>query len=418
MFDFFTLLFVVLLLMEAIGGVLLVGWWMQKRGGNTLAWWSLAHGVGVLMLWGSWYAVGPALSNLPYADLLLGGFLLVAVVPAFAYLMTRMLRAEAKLHGTRSQKNLWHYFASVDSAETDRLAIELRMALERPEKQLSVEYQPIFNAATRHVVSFEALVRWHHPVRGAISPAQFIPIAEASGSILPLGQWVLETACATAVRWPQPWLVSVNVSPVQLRQSRLVSHVRDALRHSGLAANRLQLEITEGVMIDSASQVMARLSELRSLGVRIAIDDFGTGYSSLRYLEHLPCDTIKIDRLFVHDLEHDQAARSITSAVINLCHELGHEVVAEGVETEGQLSVLNALKCQAVQGWLLGKAMPPERIGPVFGNDTLYEGGRAAREAEQALVDDVVSAELPAEPGSDRAEMEPPAWQPLSRLPA
>ncbi|GAA5234006.1 EAL domain-containing protein [Verticiella sediminum] len=373
MFDFFTLLFVVLLLMEAVGGVMLMGWWLQKRGNNTLAWWSLAHGLGVLMVWFSWYAIGSRMTRMPYSELILAGLLLVAVVPAFSYLMIRMLRAEARLQGARSQKNLWHYFATADSAGNDQLALDLRAALQAPERQFFLQYQPIFDTRTRAVTGFEALLRWKHPTRGMVSPAQFIPVAESSGAIVPLGQWVLSTACAAAVRWPREWSVSVNVSPVQLRQARLINHVRDALRFSRLAAERLQLEVTEGVMIDTASQVMARLSELRSLGLKVAIDDFGTGYSSLRYLEHMPCDTIKIDRSFISDLEHDHAARSITSAIIKLCHELGHNVVAEGVETEAQLRVLQDLRCQSVQGWLLGKPLDEDQIMPTLGDDAVAE---------------------------------------------
>ncbi len=390
MFDFFTLFFVVLLMMEAVAGVLLMGWWMQKRSDSSLALWSLAHGVGVLLLWWGWYTVGHQVSAGPYSELALAGLLLIAVVPAFGYVLMRMLRAEARLQGTGSKNMLWHYFASVDPAEADQLAQDLRAALARPDRQLFLQYQPIFHAATRTVSGFEALLRWNHPQRGAISPAQFIPIAESSGVILPLGRWVLETACAAAARWPKPWSVSVNVSPVQLKQNRFLSHVRDALQHTALAPHRLQLEITEGVMIDSASQVMSRLADLRGLGARIAIDDFGTGYSSLRYLERMPCDTIKIDRSFVRELEHDQAARSITAAIVKLSHELGHDVVAEGVETEGQLAELKLLGCQRVQGWLLGKPMEADRIVPVFGDNSLYEGGRGLDEATQGVDDTLV----------------------------
>ena len=376
MFDFFTLLFVVLLLMEAVSGVLLIGWWLQKRGDNSLAWWSLAHGVGVLLLWVGWITVGGRFDRIPHVDLVLAGMLMLAIVPAFIYVLVRMLRAEARLHGVAGKTGLWHYVAAADPMEVDQLARDLRSALARPEKQLSLQYQPIFNTATRTVSGFEALLRWNHPVRGPISPAQFIPIAESSGAIMPLGRWALETACSTAARWPKPWSVSVNVSPLQLRQSRFVSHVRDALRHSNLAPSRLQLEVTEGVLIESTSQVISRLADVRAMGAKVAIDDFGTGYSSLRYLEKLPCDTIKIDRSFVRDLESEAPARSITAAIVKLCHELGHDVVAEGVETEGQLRVLHNLGCQKTQGYLLGKPMEAERIAPVFGKNPLYEGGR------------------------------------------
>lgn len=395
MLDFFTLFFIVLLMMEAVAGVFLMGWWMQRRGDNSLALWSLAHGFGVLLLWGGWYAMGTHLTSLPHLDLALSGLLLLAVMPAFIYVMVRMLRAEARLLGQRSKNTLWHYFASADPAEADQLAHDLRAALAQPDHQLFLQYQPIFNAATRTVSGFEALLRWNHPLRGPISPAQFIPIAEACGAILPLGRWVLETACAAAARWPKPWSVSVNVSPVQLKHHSFVAHVREALQNAVLEPRRLHLEVTEGIMIDSTSLVISRLSELRGLGAQVAIDDFGTGYSSLRYLERLPCDTIKIDRSFVHELEHDQAARSVTAAIIKLSHELGHDVVAEGVETEGQLAELNTLGCQRVQGWLLGRPMAADRIEPVFGEDSLYEGGRPMQEQVASHADALVSMPMP-----------------------
>lgn len=376
MFDFFTLFFVVLLVMEAVAGVFLIGWWVQQRSDYSLAVWGLLHGVGVLLLWGSWYAMGSRLSQLPHADLILAGLLLICVVPAFGYVLFRMLRAEARLRGGSGKNSMWRYFASAEPLEAEQLARDLRAALARPDKQLFLHYQPIFNAATRSISGFEALLRWEHPERGTISPSQFIPIAEAFGIILPLGRWVLESACATAASWPKPWSVSVNVSPMQLKQHRFMRHVKEALRHSGLAPERLYLEVTEGIMIDSASVVMSRLADLRDMGAKVAIDDFGTGYSSLRYLERLPCDTIKIDRSFVHELEHDQAARAIAAAIIKLSQELGHDVVAEGVETEGQLNELNILGCQRVQGWLLGRPMKADEIVPVFGNNALYQGGR------------------------------------------
>ncbi|MGE4337550.1 MAG: putative bifunctional diguanylate cyclase/phosphodiesterase [Pigmentiphaga sp.] len=376
MFDFFTLLIVVLLLMEAVGGVLLVGWWLQRRADNALGWWALAHGVGVLLLWLSWYTVGGSLSRNRYAEFGLLGLLALAVVPALSYVVLRMARAESHVAASASQKNLFHYYASADPAQTDRLAHDLLVALGDPASQLYLQYQPIFDTRSREILGFEALVRWNHPTRGAIRPDQFIPLAEANGSIKALGRWVLETACLQAAKWPHPWTISVNLSPVQLQEHRLMREVRECLRYTGLAPERLQLEITEGVMVDTTNQILSRLRGLRELGVRVAIDDFGTGYSSLQYLERLPCDTIKIDRSFVNAIESDQAARSIASAVVRLCHELGHSVVAEGVETDGQVEILAELGCQGSQGWLLGKPMPAERIVPVFGHNPLYEGGR------------------------------------------
>ncbi len=385
MFDFFTLLVVILLLMEAIGGVLLVGWWLQRRGDNSLGWWALAHGAGVLLLWFGWYAMGGTVSRMRYAEFGLVGILLLAVVPAFGYLLLRMTRAEATMLQAPGQRTLFHYAATANPEQTDRLAHDLLVALADPGKQFALHYQPIFDTYTRHITGFEALIRWNHPTRGNVPPDQFIPLSEANGSISTLGRWVLETACLAAQRWPHPWTISVNLSPLQLQQHRLIRDVRDTLRYTGLDSERLQLEITEGVMVDTASQIMNRLKALRELGVRIAIDDFGTGYSSLQYLERLPCDTVKIDRTFVNAIEHDQAARSIAGAVVRLCHELGHDVVAEGVETEGQLDILAELGCQRTQGWLLGRPMPADRIVPVFGDNPLYEAGRLQQPADDTL---------------------------------
>lgn len=376
MFDFFTLLVVILLLMEALGGVLLVGWWLQRRGDNSLGWWALAHGVGVLMLWYGWYAVGSSMARMRYAEFGLLGILLLAVVPTFAYLLLRLTRAEAAVYQAPGQRTLFHYAVGANPEQADRLAHDLLVALTDPDRHFSLQYQPIFDAETRHVMGFEALLRWHHPTRGNIPPDQFIPLAEANGSITSLGRWALETACRTAQSWPHPWTISVNLSPVQLQQYRLIREVREVLRATGLASERLQMEITEGLMVDITNQTMNRLKALRELGVRVAIDDFGTGYSSLQYLERLPCDTVKIDRTFVVAIERDQAARSIAGAVVNLCHELGYNVVAEGVETEGQLQILAELGCQQIQGWLLGKAMDADAIVPVFGENPLYEAGR------------------------------------------
>lgn len=383
MLDFFTLLFIVLLLIEAIGGIMLIGWWVQRRGANALAWWSLAHGVGVLVVCIAWYAFGGSVARVSWAEFLLGGILLMGVLPAFSYVVNRLIRAESLLDSTR-RKNLWHYVEAADPQDADQLSRDLREAICNPDGQLSLQYQPIFDAATRTVCGFEALLRWNHPERGSLSPAQFIPLAESNGTIQQLGQWVLQKACNDAAGWPHPWYLSVNVSPAQLG-SRLVGQVHDALRDSQLAPGRLLLELTEGVMVDSSGATHSRLSALRNLGARIAIDDFGTGYSSLRYLERLPCDVIKIDRSFVNDLSNDQSVRAITGAVIKLCHELNLEVVAEGVETEAQLDTLNELGCERVQGWLLGKSMTHERLIEVFRDNALYEAGRDAE--NDALVE-------------------------------
>jgi EAL domain-containing protein (putative c-di-GMP-specific phosphodiesterase class I) len=368
MFDFFTLLVTTMVLLEAVGGMLLAAWWLQNRAPNALGWWGLAQGVAVLLVWFSWYTIGDSVARIAYADVVMLVLLLLGVLPAFWFLIVRLRRAEMELDSVRTRKNIWHFFAPDSrSPQTDTLDRDLRLALNEPDKQLSLSYQPIIDVASREVVGFEALLRWQHPQRGAISPAQFIPLAEKNGLILPLGLWVLEVACVTAAKWPSPWQLSVNVSPIQLQSDDLAANVRQVLERTKLAPERLELEVTEGVMIGATGRAVAQLVELRNMGVRVAIDDFGTGYSSLRYLEQLPCDTIKIDRSFVNDLESDPAARTITSAIVNLCRELGRDNVAEGVETEAQLSILHEFGCQRAQGFLLGRPMSPEDAVRTFG---------------------------------------------------
>jgi EAL domain-containing protein (putative c-di-GMP-specific phosphodiesterase class I) len=234
---------------------------------------------------------------------------------------------------------------------------DLHFALERGE--ISLEYQPQMNM-DRSLIGFEALVRWRHPVHGLISPAVFIPLAERGGLIFPIGEWILRAACREAASWSKPWLISVNCAPLQFRQGNLVKLVASVLAETGLAANRLELEITEGALVGDRAHAIAILKDLKGLGVRIAIDDFGIGYSSLSRLKDLPVDKIKIDRAFVADLHCDRDSASITRAIIALGHALGLTVVAEGVETEEQLAILAREACDQVQGFLLGRPQPIE----------------------------------------------------------
>jgi len=245
---------------------------------------------------------------------------------------------------------------SVDEPTHIRLRHDLARAIQHDE--LSLHYQPICAAQTRAIVAHEALLRWTHPVLGAIPPAEFIPIAEESGEIAAIGQWVLDQALAEAATWDQPWRVAVNLSPVQFRQADLVATVRASLAHHRLPGARLELELTEGVLIDDTSRAMTVLRELKQLGVRIALDDFGTGYSNLTYLRLLPLDRIKIDKSFVQDLGASRQVDAIVHAIIEMGHALGLEVTAEGIETEAQLAFLRAHGCALAQGYLLGRAVP------------------------------------------------------------
>ncbi len=245
-----------------------------------------------------------------------------------------------------------------------RLEQDLRAAMMR--RELRLHYQPLLDTTTLAIEGFEALLRWEHPERGFISPAEFIPVAEECGLIGALGQWVLETACAEAASWLRPWRVAVNLSPAQFHQRHLAGTVRDILNRTGLAPSRLELEITEGILIDDAERALATLRELKALGVRSALDDFGTGYSSLSYLRRFPFDKLKIDASFVQALGDGGEADAIVRAIVALGRSLSLHITAEGVETAEQLRLLRAQSCDEVQGFLLGRPLPATAL-PAMG---------------------------------------------------
>jgi EAL domain-containing protein (putative c-di-GMP-specific phosphodiesterase class I) len=222
------------------------------------------------------------------------------------------------------------------------------------------------NLQTNEISAFEALLRWNHPTRGMISPADFIPIAEETGLIIPIGDWVVATACEQAVNWPDHVKVAVNLSPAQLKNRNLVKVVSTALTESGMAANRLQLEITESLLMQNTFSTLATLHELRKLGVQIAMDDFGTGYSSLSYLRSFPFDKIKIDRSFIQDLSNGAEPLAIVNAVAGLAKCLNMVSTAEGVETQQQFDALQSIGCTEMQGYLFSKARPASEIGQFF----------------------------------------------------
>jgi diguanylate cyclase (GGDEF)-like protein/PAS domain S-box-containing protein len=246
------------------------------------------------------------------------------------------------------------------------LEIELRDAIERGE--LELHYQPIVSADSGDVTCVEALVRWWHPRRGLVPPVEFIPLAEESGLILPLGAWVLEEACRQAQLWTltlpgtSDHVVSVNLSPRQFRQPDLVEQVAAVLARTGLLAHRLCVEVTEGVMVDDVEAAIETLHRLKALGVRVAIDDFGTGYSSLSYLKRFPIDYVKIDRAFIRGLGEQTVDSEIVRSVIRLAAAIGIQAVAEGVETPEQLRQLRQLGCPLVQGFLIARPQPPARL--------------------------------------------------------
>jgi diguanylate cyclase (GGDEF)-like protein len=245
--------------------------------------------------------------------------------------------------------------AEMDKAARNRRQIEseLRHAIIR--NQIHVSYQPILDAHSGEIGGYEALMRWNRPGHGLTEPDIFIPIAEESGSIVQLGEWVLQQACREAVRWPLPLMIAVNLSPVQFMLPNLCERIEAILAETGLAPGRLELEITEAALIRDRDRVMTTLLRLHKLGVHIVMDDFGTGFSSLSNLRSFPFDKIKVDRSFTGVLEHDAGARSIVRAIIGLGHSLGMPVVTEGVETEMQRRIVVEEGCAQVQGLLLGK---------------------------------------------------------------
>jgi len=249
---------------------------------------------------------------------------------------------------------------------SDRRHIEmdLREAVARDE--LSLHYQPIIDLQTNAVVACEALLRWHHPERGMVSPAEFIPVAEESGLIRPLGEWVLRRACHQAAAWPEHVHVAVNLSPAQLKAGSLVQVVTNALASSGLSSRRLELEITETVLMQNTATTLSTLHQLRGLGVRIALDDFGTGYSSLSHLRGFPFDKIKIDRSFVESITEKEDCVTIVQAVTAMAHRLGMRTTAEGVETEEQRQKLRELGCTEMQGYLFSRPQPVDQLAPLL----------------------------------------------------
>ena len=253
----------------------------------------------------------------------------------------------------------------IDAASSaHHLAEDLAAAI--AQKQLHLHYQPVFSAAG-NLTGFEALARWVHPERGVISPSDFIPAAEESGLILPLARELLLQACTEAASWAKPLRIAVNVSPLQFRHGDLPGLIDEVLVETGLEPERLELEITEGVMITDFDRTMLVLHRIKALGVRIALDDFGTGYSSLSYLHMFPLSTLKIDRSFVANLGVASEAAAITRAVIALGHALDIEVVAEGVETREQLDFLIDEGCNYMQGYMLGRPLPAEQYADLTG---------------------------------------------------
>jgi diguanylate cyclase (GGDEF)-like protein len=293
----------------------------------------------------------------------------VAIYPTDGTDATSLLaNAEAALHRAKSEGrgSIRFFEAGMDVRLRERRALvhDLRAAIERGE--LVLHYQPQAHI-DGEIFGFEALVRWQHPQRGLVSPATFIPIAEESGLIPAIGEWVLREACREAATWPKPLSIAVNLSPAQFQHDDLPGFVHRVLLEEGLAANRLELEITESVLVDDLPRALAILRRLKLLGVRVAMDDFGTGYSSLSNLQSFPFDKIKIDRSFIANLHANPQSAAIVRAVIALGRGIGLPVIAEGVETREQLAFLAAEDCSAVQGYLVGRPLPADAYAQVVG---------------------------------------------------
>ncbi|MEO0032012.1 MAG: hypothetical protein RIS94_1770 [Pseudomonadota bacterium] len=275
-----------------------------------------------------------------------------------------MKMADLALYGAKGQgrSRMVHYTADMESDARDRreLEIDMREGLARGEFELF--YQPQVDIETGEAECYEALIRWNHPTRGMMLPGAFIDMAEDTGLIVALGQWVLQAATRAAARWPAPVRVAVNLSPAQLRDSGLLPCVVRALAGAGIAADRLELEITENVLLQDTEENIATLHRLRNLGVRISLDDFGTGYSSLNYLRTFPFDKIKIDRCFIEGIEEREDCQAIVSAMVTLAGDLGMVITAEGVETIEQLERLRLHGCTQIQGYLIARPQAAESL--------------------------------------------------------
>jgi predicted signal transduction protein with EAL and GGDEF domain len=270
-------------------------------------------------------------------------------------------RAETALHRAKSSGRSYAMFdtqMALDQRRRRTLERDIGLAVERGE--LLVVFQPLVDAKSGATGAFEALLRWNHPEHGVVSPAHFIPIAEANGAIHSIGAFVLREACLQAAHWGEKLRVTVNVSPAQIVRNDFVQLVTDVLLESGLAPGQLEIEVTESLFIQDSDTASTTLRRLKRLGLSVAIDDFGTGYSSLSTLRSFPFDRIKVDRSFVTDMVHNSDAAAIVNSVIGLGRAMGLRVVAEGVETQEQVAMLRLIGCHEMQGYLFGKPLPAE----------------------------------------------------------
>lgn len=271
---------------------------------------------------------------------------------------------EAKAGG----RGTWRFYSGEMNnkiVESRRLESDLRFAIDNGE--LRLHYQPRYRLADGQMVGAEALIRWQHPERGLIPPDTFIPVAEQTGLIIPFSNWVVSTAFRQATQWPEHLFLSINLSTIKFKGGKLAERIESALAESAIRPSRVELEITESVMLEDAPGALAQMHTLKALGVRLAIDDFGTGYSSLSYLRTFPFDGLKIDRSFLSRLEGGEEDRAIILAIVDMGRTLSLTVTAEGIETAEQLRMLKAISCDEGQGYLLSKPLDADAFTELLG---------------------------------------------------
>jgi diguanylate cyclase (GGDEF)-like protein len=289
----------------------------------------------------------------------------IAIAPTDATDADQLLKnADMALYRAKADgRGAYRFFeAEMDALMQARRALELDLRKALVNGEFELYYQPLVNLKMEDISGFEALIRWNHPARGLVAPLEFIPMAEETALIVPIGEWVLRQACAEAMKWPDHITIAVNLSPAQFKMRNLAQMVMSALAQSGLAASRLELEITESVLLMDNESTLETLHQLRNLGVRISMDDFGTGYSSLSYLRSFPFDKIKIDRSFIHDLATNADSKAIIRAVTGLGSSLGITTTGEGVETHEELEYLKREGCTEAQGYFFSKPKPAREV--------------------------------------------------------
>jgi diguanylate cyclase (GGDEF)-like protein len=293
----------------------------------------------------------------------------ISIAPSDGIVADQLLKnADLALYRAKAEgRGTYRFFEpEMDARMRARRALELDLRKAHVNDEFELFYQPFVNLQSNEICGFEALLRWHHPERGLVSPVEFIPVAEEIGLIVPIGEWVLRQACAEAKSWPENITLAVNLSPNQFTSQTLVQMVFNALATSGLPGSRLELEITESALLQNNAMTLDTVNQLRSLGVRISMDDFGTGYSSLGYLQTFPFDKIKIDRSFINNLSNGHGSVAILKAIISLANGLRMTTIAEGVETQEQLEIVRAEGCTEMQGYLFSPARPAQEIAEIL----------------------------------------------------